>query len=148
MTLQAARKDPTPLWRNAWWSLAVLVALVLAHDVDHVFNQDQTGNLPLGFWLFVPFQYGVLAAVLALVARRDPRAPALAALLAAVTFLGFTGAHLVPGGPLPYADYDLPAISWVLVFVPMAAALLALAAAMRLRAALGAVNRPAASPSG
>jgi peptidoglycan/LPS O-acetylase OafA/YrhL len=148
MTPQAARQDPTSLWRNVWRSLAVLVALVLAHDVDHVFNQDQTGNLPLGFWLFVPFQYGVFGAVLALVGRRDPRAPALAALLSGVTFLGFIGAHLVPGGPLPYADYDLPAISWLLVFVPMAAALLALAAALRLRAALGAVTRPAASPSG
>jgi hypothetical protein len=147
MTQQAARQDPTPLWRTVWWSLAGLVTLVLAHDIDHLFNQDQTGNLPLGFWLFVPFQYGVFAIVLALVGRRDPRAPALAALLSGVTFLGFIGAHLVPGGPLPYSDYDLPAISWVLVFVPMAAALLSLAAALRLRAALGAVGRPAASPS-
>ena len=147
MTPQAAQRDRTRLWRTAWWSLAGIVALVLAHDVDHVFNQDVTGNLPLGFWLFVPFQYGAFAVVLALLARRDPRAPALAALLSAVTLLGFAGAHLLPGGPLPYADYDLPAVSWVLVFVPMAVALFALAASLRLRAALDAVGRPAASPS-
>jgi hypothetical protein len=147
MTPQAAQRDRTRLWRTAWWSLAGIVALVLAHDVDHVFNQDVTGNLPLGFWLFVPFQYGAFAVVLALLVRRDSRAPTLAAVLSGVTFLGFIGAHLVPGGPLPYADYDLPAVSWVLVFVPMAVALLSLAAALRLRATIGTAGRPAASPS-
>ena len=41
---------------------------------------------------------------------------------------------IVPGGPLEYADYELPAISWVLVFVPMAAAAFTLAIALRVRA--------------
>ena len=134
MTARTRQSDPDRAWQLLATLFAVLLVLVVAHDLDHVANQDATGNLGAAFWIFLPFQYGAFALVLALVLRRDSRAPALAALLCAIAIVAFAAAHLVPGGPLEYADYELPAISWVLVFVPMAVAAFTLAVALRLRA--------------
>ena len=134
MTAQTRQGDPDRAWQLLATLFAVLLVLVVAHDLDHVANQDATGNLGAAFWIFLPFQYGAFALVLALVLRRDSRAPSLAALLCAIAIVAFAAAHLVPGGPLEYADYELPAISWVLVFVPMAVAAFTLAVALRVRA--------------
>jgi hypothetical protein len=133
MTPQDQRSHPDRLWRVLTWSFALLLVLVVAHDVDHVANQDITGNLSAAFWVFLPFQYAAFALVVALVLRHDSRAPSLAALVCVVAILAFTGAHLLSVGPLAYSDYDLPVISWVLVFVPMAVAAFTLAVALRLR---------------
>lgn len=124
-------------WRMLAAVLTVLLVLVVAHDVDHVLNEERLGELTAAFWVFLPVQYGVFLAVLALAWRRDPHAPTLAAALAAVAVLAFVGAHLVPFGPLPYAEGDPLAVSWALVFVPMAVALVALVLALRLRSAGG-----------
>ena len=135
MSAQVAHSDRTAsAWRTLTLTLAALLLLVLAHDVDHVLSEDRLGELTAAFWVFLPFQYGVFLAVLVLVARRNERAPTLAAALAVIAVLAFVGAHLVPFGPLPYSEGDPLAISWALVFVPMAVALVVLAAALRLRA--------------
>jgi peptidoglycan/LPS O-acetylase OafA/YrhL len=129
--ITATRQDGlSGLWRPLTWSLVLLVALLLAHDVDHVVNEDQLAELTAGFWVFVPFQYAAFGLTLALVLRRDPRAPRLAAWLGAITVIGFLVAHVLPFGIQPFSD--VPTISWVLVFVPMGAALLTLVEAGRL----------------
>ncbi len=45
--------------------------------------------------------------------------------------LGFVGAHLMPFGPLPYGEGDPRAISWALVFVPIAVAVVTFAVGLR-----------------
>lgn len=114
--------------------VGALLLLIVAHDVDHVVNEERLGDLTAAFWIFLPFQYGAYAIVLGLLVRGHRHAPALAAVLAATSLLAFPAAHLVPFGPLPYAEGDPLAISWALVFVPMAVALATLVAAVRLLA--------------
>lgn len=136
MSRSVARRDSAALpWRTLGAMLTVLLLLVVGHDLDHVLNEERLGELSAAFWLFLPFQYGAILGVLALVRRRHPQAPTLAAALAATSVIAFVGAHLVPFGPLPYADADPLAISWALVFVPMAVALAAFVLALRLRSA-------------
>ena len=120
------------LWDATGLLLTALLALVVAHDVDHVVNESRLGELSAVFWAFLPLQYATYLAVLALVWRRNDAAPVLAAALSAISILGFAGAHLVPFGPLPYADGDPLAISWALVFVPMGVAAATFAVALRL----------------
>jgi hypothetical protein len=120
------------LWDALAVLLAILLALVVAHDVDHVVNESRLGELSAVFWVFLPFQYATYLAVLTLVWRRNDAGPAFAAALSAISIIGFAGAHLVPFGPLPYAEGDPLAISWALVYVPMAVAAVALMVALRL----------------
>lgn len=124
-----------PRWRTLTAVLAILLLLVVAHDVDHVVNERRLGELSAAFWAFLPVQYGAFLGILALVWRRRPPAPTLVAALAAASVFALVGAHLVPFGPLPYADGDPLAISWALVFVPMVIAVVALTLALRLRSA-------------
>ena len=70
------------------------------------------------------------------------------ATVAGAALLAFTGAHLLPFGPLPYADGDPLAISWALIFVPMAVAAATLATALAWRYADGAVARRQGRVSG
>ena len=128
-------RDLRPLWATTTALLATLLVLVVAHDVDHVVNEERLGDLTAAFWIFLPFQYGAYAVTLALAWRAHRHAPALVALLAATSLLAFPAAHLVPFGPLPYEDGDPLAVSWALIFVPMAVALATFVAALRLRAA-------------
>jgi hypothetical protein len=123
-------------WQPLAWSLVLLLALLVAHDVDHVVNEDRLYELTTPFWVFLPFQYAAFALVIALVWRRDSRGPRLAMLLGALTVVGFTVSHVLPFGLAPYPDYDAPTLSWILVFVPMAAAVLVLFEARRLVRAL------------
>ena len=57
--------------------LTVLLALVVAHDVDHVVNESRLGQLPPGFWVFLPIQYAALIGGLVLVWRRNEPRPRL-----------------------------------------------------------------------
>lgn len=132
--LGAVRTSAAPHWQTLTALLALLLVLLAAHDVDHVVNEERLGELSAAFWIFLPFQYGAFLAVLTLVWRRHAQAAGLAAVLAATSVVGFVGAHVVPFGLLPYGDGDPLAISWALVFVPMAVAATAFAVAMRLRA--------------
>jgi hypothetical protein len=129
------------LWRTLRLLFSVLLALLVAHDVDHIVNEDRLTELGVAFWVFVPFQYGTFLAVLAFVWTRNPQAPTLAALLAATSVIGFVVAHVVPFGLAPYGDGNPLAVSWALVFVPMAVAAAAFAVAMRLRSASSAAGR-------
>ena len=99
----------------------------------HLVNQERQGGLVEGFWIFLPFQYAAFGLTLILVRQRDPRAPAVAVLLGSLAVVAFIGAHVVPWGPQPFGDYDVPASSWILVFVPMAVAVGVVAAGLRLR---------------
>jgi hypothetical protein len=136
------------LWRATTALLATLLVLVVAHDADHLVNEERLGDVGSAFWALLPFQYGALVATLVLVQRGHRHAPALAAALAAGSLLAFTGAHLLPFGPLPYADGDPLAISWALIFVPMAVAAALLGTALRWRYADGAVARRQGRVSG
>jgi membrane-associated protease RseP (regulator of RpoE activity) len=126
-------KDSAGAWRALLWLLLALLALVVAHDVDHLVNQERQGGLVAGFWIFLPFQYAAFGLTIYLVRRRDPRAPAAAASLGILAVVAFIGAHVVPWGPQPFGDYDVPASSWILVFVPMGVAVGLVPAALRLR---------------
>jgi hypothetical protein len=109
--------------------------------VDHLVHEERLGDIGTAFWVLLPFQYGALIGTLVLVYRAHPLAPTLAAALTAGALLAFTGAHLLPSGPLPYSEGDPPAISWALIFVPMAVAAATLVTALRWRYADGAVAR-------
>jgi hypothetical protein len=126
-------------------ALTTLLLLVVAHDVDHVVNEERLGDLTALFWVFLPFQYGVFISVLVLALKRHALAPMLVAALAATSLLAFAGAHLAPFGLLPYADGDPLAISWALVYVPMAVAAATLVLALRLRSDSGATSARVAS---
>ncbi|HYU61927.1 MAG TPA: hypothetical protein VEK39_14305 [Solirubrobacterales bacterium] len=129
-------------WRTLTGLLTVLLMLLVAHDVDHVVNEGRLYELPVGFWIFLPFQYGAFLAVLVMVRRRAPNAATLAAALGATTVVGFAVSHALPFAFAPYEDP--PAFSWVLVYVPMAVAAAVFAVALRLRSATGATGRPEA----
>lgn len=124
---------------------AMLVTLLIAHDVDHVVHEGRLGRLDAGFWGFLPLQLASYAGVLYLLARRHPLAPAAAGAVAVAALLAFAGAHLVPFGLLPYADADPAAVSWALLFAPMAVAAVTLVAALRLQAGR---RRRASRPTG
>ena len=132
-------------WRAVTWLFVLLLALVVAHDVDHVVNEERLYELKAPFWIFLPFQYGTFLAVLYLVWRREPYAPTFAAALGAISFFVFIVSHVLPFGLAPYADGDPIAINWALVFVPMAVAAALFFAALRLRALTGAAGRPQTS---
>jgi hypothetical protein len=124
------------LWKALLGALALLLLLVVAHDVDHVVNEARLGELSAAFWVFLPLQYGAFLAVLFLAWRHHEAAPTLTVALAATSIIAFVGAHLVPFGLLPYADGDPLAISWALVFVPMTVAIAVIVISLRLRAAI------------
>jgi hypothetical protein len=135
-------------WRATTVLLAILLALVAAHDVDHFVHDERIGGLGAGVWGFLPLQYGALIATLVLVARGHRLAPPVAAALAAVSLVIFIGAHLLPFGSLSYWDGDQLAITWALIFVPMTVAAALLATALRWRYAAGAVARRQGRVSG
>lgn len=120
------------LWSLLTSSLVVLLALALGHDGDHLVNRATLGDLGVTFWLLLPLQYAAFGFTIWLIARRDPRGPRVAALLCGIVVVGFIGAHVLPFGLAPYSDSDPAAISWALVFVPLAAAACGLALAVRL----------------
>jgi hypothetical protein len=124
------------LWGALLGALTLLLLLVVAHDVDHVVNEERLGELSAAFWVFLPLQYGAFLAVLFFVWRRYEAAPTLTVALAATSIIAFVGAHLLPFGLLPYADGEPLAISWALVFVPMAVAIAVIVISLRLRAAI------------
>jgi hypothetical protein len=111
----------TPLARAA----AALLALQVGHALDHVANQP---SRTLATEVTAPGLLGIAATtlLLALAWRRRPEAPALAVLVGFGTVLGFAVVHLAPHWSAfsdPYGDLSLNAVSWVMVALPMVAAL-------------------------
>lgn len=141
--MEESRTNVASLWAALTAALTAFLALVVAHDVDHVVNEQRLGDLSASFWVVLPFQYAALVAVVLLSWRRSPLAPTLAVAVAGIALLAFAGAHLAPFGPLPYADGDPLPISWALVYVPMAVAVVVLVLGLRLRSAIGEPRRPA-----
>jgi hypothetical protein len=132
MTTAAARKQ------LLWASLAFLATIVL-HDLDHL-RQGRSIE-PLVVALGVISDVAILTMV-ALVIRRHRLAPLAATLVGFANVFGFIAVHAVPDwGPLSdgYPDLPVDALSWAIVFLPMAAALwLGLAGLSELRGRRGA----------
>jgi len=134
MTSRPQAQPTGRVWQLLTGGLVALLALAVAHDVDHLVNQDTLGGLGIFFWLLLPVQYAAFGLTLWLVATRDPRAAGVATLLCATVLVGFVTAHVLPFGLAPYSDTDPGTLSWALVFAPVAVAAFSLVAALRLRA--------------
>ena len=105
--------------RNLPLLVFAIAALLVAHDLDHLLNQDRLGAVGTAFWAFTSFQYAALAAILWLAARGGAAGRAAVGALAAVVLLGFFVAHAAPFGLQPYGELDAPALSWATVLAPM-----------------------------
>src|SRR5215216_7784532 len=107
----------TPASIQRLWSLLIAttvayVALVAAHDLDHIVNEGNLYDLPAFFWVLLPFQYAVILGVAALVIRRDRRGPLLAGVLGLLAAVLFVVLHAVPFGPAAYSDTDAGFVDW------------------------------------
>jgi hypothetical protein len=103
-------------------ALVLLTALVL-HDLDHLRQGRSIEPLVIG--LGVVGDIGAITA-LVLAVRGSRLAPVAAVLVGFATALGFVLVHVVPDwGPLSdgYPDLAIDGVSWILVAIPMAAAL-------------------------
>ncbi|MGI9021565.1 MAG: hypothetical protein ACR2G3_12760 [Solirubrobacterales bacterium] len=105
----------------------LLVALLVAHTLDHGLNQPARDVPPTGTAIALAgFLALAVSSVLAL--RRSPLAPAAALLAGGATVLGLIIIHLLPGWwdlvSDPYWDFDANALSWALALAPLAAGFL------------------------
>ncbi len=112
---------------------AVLLALQVGHALDHILNQP---SRDLALEVTAPGLLGTAASVLlvGLALRRRPEAGPLAMLVGFGTAAGFVAVHLVPHWGAfsdPYEDLTLNAASWVMVTLPIAAALVVGALGLR-----------------
>jgi len=137
MASQSPAQRTDRLWQQLIWALVALLVLGAAHDADHLLDQDTLGELGVFFWALVAVQYSAFGLAIWLAVGRDWRTPGIAALLAGIVLAGFLAAHVLPFGLAPYSDTDPGAVSWALVFAPVAVAALCLAVAVRLIAADG-----------
>jgi hypothetical protein len=113
-----------------------LLATILFHDLDHLRQGREIEPLVVGIGIIGDIS---VIAMVALVIRGNRLAPLAAMVVGFANFFGFIAVHVAPDwGPLSdgYPDLPVDALSWVIVFVPMAAALwLALLGLSRLRTA-------------
>ena len=116
----------------------VVLALLIAHTLDHAVNQPAR-DLPVTGTFVGVAGFAVLAAS-SLLALRGSDLAALAALAAgATTALGLIAIHLLPAWSVPISDpywaFAANALSWALLIAPLAASLwLAVLGARELRA--------------
>ena len=110
-----------------------LAALLVAHDVDHIVHEGRLGDLSTAFYAFFGLQISVYIAVIVLLGRGRALAPLAAAAVGGLAVIALAGAHLMPFGPLPYADADPAPISWLLLFVPLGFAAITLLSAVQSR---------------
>jgi ammonia channel protein AmtB len=111
-------------------ALALTVADVL-HALDHTRQgRDLAGEVyvvGVAGWI-------ALAVMLVLIARRHPLAAPYAAAVGVSVAVGFLLVHVAPHWSAfsdPYSAFDPDALSWALVVLPIAAALLLLVHALR-----------------
>ena len=104
------------------WSWVVL-ALLAAHDLTHLIDGGlQTGIAELAA-VSVP-QWLLLAGVMAIVLRGSAgRSRTAALVLGSTVAAGFVVVHLLPFSPAAFWDLQPSAISWALVWTPIAAGL-------------------------
>ena len=104
------------------WS-AVLLGLLFAHDLTHVFDSGLNTKLSQLALVAIP-QWAVIAGVMLVVVRGEPRHSALAALLLGFgTAIGFALIHLAPFAPASYQNLSPSTISWALALIPPAVGL-------------------------
>jgi hypothetical protein len=104
-------------------ALALTVADVL-HALDHT---RQGRHLASEVYVAGVAGWIALAVLLVLIARRHPLAPLYAAAVGVSVAVGFLLVHVAPHWSAfsdPYSAFDPDALSWVLVAIPVAAALL------------------------
>lgn len=105
-----------------WASLALFASIVL-HDLDHL-RQGRSIE-PLVVAIGIIGDIAIIATV-ALVIKGHRLAPLAATVVGFANFLGFIAVHVVPDwGPLSdgYPGLPVDALSWAIVFIPMAAGL-------------------------
>jgi hypothetical protein len=121
----------------------LLFGLLIAHLLDHAFNQP-TRDLPATGSAVAVIGFAIVAASTVLAVRRSPLAAAAAVVAGIASALGFAAIHLVPewSEPIsdPYWDFSANALSWALVIAPIIAALALAALGLR------AVRRSEAKP--
>lgn len=123
-------------WRRLTWAALAYLALLVAHDVDHIVNEADLYDLSAPFWVLLPFQYGVVLAGVGLIMRHDRRGATAGAVLGLLAVVGFVVIHALPFGLASYSDTDAGLLNWSLVFVPAAVALYMGVTGLRLRGAL------------
>jgi hypothetical protein len=102
------------------WS-AIVLALLLAHDFSHALDHGLETSLVALAAIAVP-QWAFLAFLMSVIVRGERlRAAGAALLLGAGMVLGFALVHLVPFSPASYWDLHPTTLSWVLVWLPLAA---------------------------
>lgn len=122
----------------------LLFGLLALHTLDHAVNQPSR-TLPAGSGVIGIAGFALVAVAIVFALERWPLAAPVGLLAGVGTFLGFVVVHMPGIGPLadPFADFHPNALSWILLFAPMAASLLvAWVAVEGLQA-----ERPVASPS-
>ena len=114
--------------------LALFVLLGL-HTIDHAVNQPSR-TLPAGSGVIGIAGFALVAVGIVFALQRWPLAAPVGLFSGVGTFLGFVVVHMPGIGPLadPFADFHPNALSWVLLFAPMAVSLMvAYVAAEQLR---------------
>jgi len=118
----------------------LLLALLVAHTVDHGVNQPAR-DLPASGTVIAVIGFFLLAASSVLALRRSPLAPAAAIVAGLGTALGLVAVHLLPGwwGLVsdPYWDFGANAVTWALALAPLLVGLWLAAAGAREEGARG-----------
>jgi hypothetical protein len=109
----------------------ILFALLIAHTLDHAFNQPSR-TLPASADFIGIAGFVLVAASATLALRRSPLAPQASFLAGSLTALGVVAIHLLPDWwgfvSDPFWDLHANALSW-LILLGLLAAALAVAAA-------------------
>ncbi len=100
----------------------LLFFLLALHTADHAFNQPSR-TLPAGSGVIGIAGFALVAVAIVFALERWPLAAPVGLLAGIGTFLGFIVVHMPGIGPLadPFADFHPDALSWALLFAPMAA---------------------------
>lgn len=115
---------PLVLW--SW----VLLALVAAHDVTHVFDDGLETGLGQLALVAIP-QWLLLAALMAVVLRGDAQSRTAALLLGASVAVAVVVVHLLPVSPAAFWDLQPSVESWALAWGSIAAGVVLAVLALR-----------------
>ena len=111
------------------WSW-VLLALVAAHDVTHVFDDGLETGLGQLALVAIP-QWLLLAALMAVVLRGDAQSRTAALLLGASVAVAFVVVHLLPVSPAAFWDLQPSVVSWALAWGSIAVGVVLAVLALR-----------------
>lgn len=102
----------------------LLFFLLALHTADHAVNQPSR-SLPAGSGVIGIAGFALVAVAIVFALQRWPLAAPVGLFAGIGTFLGFVVVHMPGIGPLadPFADFRPNALSWALLFAPMAASL-------------------------